>query len=195
MKELTSPLPSSVAFDSATGVIPDATAHYQKRLSDLRGLFLDSDALESRIRAEGDPLIYENYGFNQNQAEGDIFFGTTIIYPGKVGSEYHLTRGHYHRKRNFAETYQAVSGNGLVLFELQDGTTATAELAPGKVTYVPPYWAHRSVNTSDEPLIFLWTCPVDAGHDYEGLGGRGMRQVVLERNGVPKVEDRPGYRA
>ncbi len=195
MKESTSPLPSSIAFDSGTGVIPDATAHYQKRLSDLRGLFLEPDALELRIREEGDPLIYENYGFNQNQAEGDIFFGTTIIYPGKVGSEYHLTRGHYHRKRNYAETYQAVSGRGLVLFELQDGTTSAAELAPGKVTYVPPYWAHRSVNTSDQPLIFLWTCPVDAGHDYEGLGGRGMRQVVVERNGVPKVEDRPGYQA
>jgi hypothetical protein len=32
---------------------------------------------------------------------------------------------------------------------------------------------------------------VEAGHDYEGLGGRGMRQVVVERHGVPSVEDRP----
>jgi hypothetical protein len=35
-------------------LIPQATAHYQKRLSDLRGLFLDPAALELRIRAEGD---------------------------------------------------------------------------------------------------------------------------------------------
>jgi glucose-6-phosphate isomerase, archaeal len=99
-------------------------------------------------------------------------------------------RGHYHRKRSHAETYQALSGRGLVLFERDDGTTRTAELAPGKVTYVPPFWAHRSVNTSDVPLVFLWTCSVEAGHDYEGLGGHGMRQVVVERNGVPSVEDR-----
>jgi hypothetical protein len=32
---------------------------------------------------------------------------------------------------------------------------------------------------------------VEAGHDYEGLGGRGMRQVVVERHGLPSVEDRP----
>jgi glucose-6-phosphate isomerase len=191
MKELSSPSPCAVAFETGTGVIPQATAHYQKRLSDLRGLYLDPEALERRIREEGDPVCYENYAFNQNQAEGDIFFGTTIIYPGKVGAEYHLTRGHYHLKRDHAETYQAISGHGLVLFEREDGTTRVAELAPGKVTYIPPFWAHRSINTSDVPLVFLWTCPVEAGHDYAGLGGRGMRQIVVERDGLPKVEDRP----
>ena len=75
-----------------------------------------------RIREEGDPVCYENFAFNDNVAEGDIFFGTTVIYPGKVGLEYHLTRGHYHRKRQHAETYQALSGRGLVLFEREDGS-------------------------------------------------------------------------
>ncbi|MBV9491852.1 MAG: glucose-6-phosphate isomerase [Verrucomicrobia bacterium] len=191
MKPSNPPFPRSVPFTAGTGVIPEATAHYQKRLSDLRGLFLDPDALEQRIREENDPICYENYGVSYSQAEGDIFFGTTVIYPGKVGLEYHLTRGHYHRKRHHAETYQALSGHGLVLFEREDGTTCTAELAPGKVTYVAPFWAHRSVNTSGVPLVFLWTCSIEAGHDYEGLGGRGMRQVVVERNGAPSVEDRP----
>jgi glucose-6-phosphate isomerase, archaeal len=191
MKQSNSPFPRSVTFAADTGVIPDATAHYQKRLSDLRGLFLDSEALEGRIREENDPVCYENYGVSYSQAAGDLFFGTTIIYPGKVGSEYHITRGHYHRKRNHAETYQALSGQGLVLFEREDGTTRTAELAPGKVTYIAPFWAHRSINTCDVPLVFLWTCSIEAGHDYEGLGGRGMRQVVVERNGVPSVEERP----
>ena len=152
---------------------------------------MDAADLERRIREENDPLCYENYAFNQNQADGDIFFGTTIIYPGRVGSEYHLTRGHYHSKRNHAETYQALSGKGLVLFEREDGTTCSAELTPGKITYIPPYWAHRSINTGDVPLVFLWTCPVEAGHDYAALGDRGMRQVVVERNGVPTIEDRP----
>ena len=188
---MNSPLPCSVSFEANTGMVPQATAHYEKRLSELRGFYLDPDALELRIREENDPVCYENYAFNQSQAEGDIFFGTTIIYPGKVGSEYHLTRGHFHRKRNHAETYQALSGRGLVLFERGDGTTCVAELAPGKVTYVPPFWAHRSVNTGDVPLVFLWTCSVEAGHDYEGLGGRGLRQVVMERDGAPVVEDRP----
>jgi glucose-6-phosphate isomerase, archaeal len=190
MNQKSSPLPCAVSVPADTGIIARATAHYEKRLSDLRGLFLDAADLERRIREENDPLCYENYAFNQNQADGDIFFGTTIIYPGRVGSEYHLTRGHYHSKRDHAETYQALSGQGLVLFEREDGTTCSAELTPGKVTYIPPYWAHRSINTGDVPLVFLWTCPVEAGHDYEALGDRGMRQVVVERNGVPTIEHR-----
>jgi glucose-6-phosphate isomerase len=190
MKTFKYPLPCSIALDPETGVIPQATAHYEKRLSDLRGLFMDPEDLERRIREENDPVCYENYAFNDNQIEGDIFFGTTIIYPGKVGSEYHLTRGHYHRRRDHAETYQALSGRGIVLFERQEGTTCNADLTPGKITYIPPFWAHRSINISDVPLVFLWTCPVEAGHDYESLREVGMRQVVIERNGKPSIEYR-----
>ncbi|MBV8226639.1 MAG: hypothetical protein JO232_15780 [Verrucomicrobia bacterium] len=113
MKASTSPFPCSVPFANDTGLIPEATAHYQKRLSDLQGLFLDAEALERRIREESNPVCYQNYAVSHSQAEGDIFFDTTVIYPGKVGSEYHLTRGHYHRKRQHAETYQALSGHGL----------------------------------------------------------------------------------
>ena len=191
MKANASPSPCSISIAADTGAVSHATAHYQRRLSSLRGLFLDAEALERRIREEEDPVCYENYAFNESKAEGDLFFGTTIIYPGTVGSEYHLTRGHYHRKRDRAETYQALSGRGLVLFERQDGANCTAELEPGKVTYVPPFWAHRSVNTSSVPLVFLWTCPVDAGHDYEALAGRAMSQVVVERDGRPSIENRP----
>ena len=93
MTHSTSPLPCAVPVAADTGIIPQASAHYQKRLSDLRGLFMDSEALERRIREENDPICYENYAFNESKNEGDLFFGTTIIYPGKVGFEYHLTRG------------------------------------------------------------------------------------------------------
>ena len=61
MKTSNSPSPCSVAIAADTGVIPQATAHYEKRLSDLRGLFLDPEKLEQRIREEKDPICYENY--------------------------------------------------------------------------------------------------------------------------------------
>jgi len=41
--------------------------------------------------------------------------------------------------------------------------------------------AHRSVNTSNAPLFFLWTRSLAAGHD----------QAVMERNGASRVEGRP----
>jgi hypothetical protein len=48
----------------------------------LRGLFLIR-LLERRSGGE-DPVCYENFAFNNNLAEV-ISFGTTIVYPGKVG--------------------------------------------------------------------------------------------------------------
>jgi hypothetical protein len=70
--------------------------------------------------------------FNGSQTEGDIFFGTTIIYPGKVGSEYHLTRGRYHSKRDHAETYQALSGSGFVFSNRKTAPPVTLHLRPAR---------------------------------------------------------------
>ena len=88
MKASTFPWPCGVAFATDTSVISKASAHCQKRLSDLRALFLDGEALERRIQEENDPICYENNAVGHSQSEGDIFFGTTVIYPGKVASEY-----------------------------------------------------------------------------------------------------------
>jgi hypothetical protein len=52
------------------------------------GNFSSAFAIKRGCRRPGsESKAYENYAFNQSQAEGDIFFGTTIIYPGKVGSK------------------------------------------------------------------------------------------------------------
>jgi glucose-6-phosphate isomerase, archaeal len=186
--------PCSVSIDFHTGKIENASAHYQKRLSDLRGVYQNEEALELRIQNERDPVCYENFAVNSGAVEGDLWFGTTIIYPGKVGREYHMTRGHRHKKIDRAETYQTLSGKGLVLFELPDGTVCTAPLDEGTVTYIPPFWGHRSVNTSASPLIFLWTCATDAGHDYTVIAERGMRRIVVENDGMPQVIVNPRFR-
>jgi glucose-6-phosphate isomerase, archaeal len=192
---MSSPRPCAVQIDFPSGVVAGYTARYQKRLSELRGLFRDAEALEKRIEAENDPICYENFAFNQNVAEGDLFFGTTVIYPGKVGTEYHMTRGHQHQIPNRAETYQALSGRGLVLFELPgQKELSSAPLSPGAITYIPPYWLHRSVNTGDEPLVFLWTCSTDAGHNYSAIPKYGFSQIAVEHDGQPRIEPNPAAR-
>jgi hypothetical protein len=64
---------------SCNPAIPEAPVGFARALSRLAGL-------EMGIREESDPICYENYAFNESNAEGDLFFGTTIIYQGKVGS-------------------------------------------------------------------------------------------------------------
>jgi glucose-6-phosphate isomerase len=67
---------------------------------------------------------------------------------------------------------------GLLLF---DGRSHRwIDLSDGAVGYIPPGWAHRTVNTGDEPFRFLAIYPGAAGHDYErvlreGMGARVMR--------------------
>ena len=52
-----------------------------------------------------------------------------------------------------------------MVMEDPEGNTCVEALAPGKVLYVPPRWAHRSVCTSrQEDLVTFFAYPANAGH-------------------------------
>ena len=79
-----------------------------------------------------------------------------------------------------------------MVMETLDGEWAIEELRPGRVLYVPPYWAHRSVNTSqDDDLITFYVYPGNAGHDYGTIERQGFRKLVVERHGQPAIIDNP----
>lgn len=184
-------LPIGVTIDSITGAVAPSTGHYKKRLSEFRSVYRDGAAVDARIASEGDAVTYEVV---EVKPEGsDIFFGTTTMYPGKVGAEYHMTRGHFHARRDRAEVYYTQSGHGLLLLESRDGETKTVEMKPGIAAYIPPDWAHRSINTGTEPLVFVWMTNVDAGHDYGTIVAKGFRSLVVEKDGKPAVVPNPGY--
>ena len=184
-------IPEGVSIDGRTGEITPSTSRYQKRLSDLRGFFRDADALEASIAEGDDPVVYEVIDYRKE--ESDLAFGTTIMWPGKVGDEYYLTRGHFHVRRECGEAYYTQSGSGLLLLESRDGESRTVEMKPGVCAFIPPEWAHRSINTGPEKLIFTWFCATDAGHEYGEIAERGMRKIVLDRGGRPIVADNPRY--
>jgi len=46
----------------------------------------------------------------------------------------------------------------MMVIEIPEGEWSVEELRPGRVLYVPPRWAHRSVNTSDkEDLVTFFS--------------------------------------
>jgi glucose-6-phosphate isomerase len=184
-------LPEGVAIDGSTGAVTPATGHYVKRLSEFRGLYQDSASLEEAIRAGADPIAYEVIEYRKPGS--DIFFGTTTMYPGKVGREYFLTRGHFHERRDMGEVYYTQTGEGILLLESRDGTTKAVEMRPGICAFIPPDWAHRSINVGRDKLVFVWVCNPDAGHDYGEILRRGMRKLVLEDGGAPAVVDNPAF--
>ena len=183
--------PEGVAIDGVTGSIEPATDRYAKRLSELRGLFQDEKAQERAIVERDDPVVYEVVDYRKS--ESDLCFGTTIMSPGKVGAEYYMTRGHFHQRRDRGEAYYTQSGEGLLLLESRAGESRTVEMRPGVCAFIPPDWAHRSINTGSEKLVFVWFCATDAGHDYGEIRERGMRKLVVERDGRTVVADNPRF--
>ncbi len=97
-----------------------------------------------------------------------------------------MTKGHYHAVPGTAEIYLCLSGQGYMLMKLADGSSAYERFLPGRMVYVPPFWAHRTVNTGDEPLISFCVYPGDAGHNYGDIEKEGFPLRVFKRAG--KVE-------
>jgi glucose-6-phosphate isomerase, archaeal len=183
--------PEGVKIDSKTGAMTPSTGHYSKRLSELAEIFCDRAAFGRAVAERDDPVVYEVIDYRK--PESDICFGTTIMSPGTVGQEYYMTRGHFHERRDCGETYFTQSGEGLLLLESRDGETRSVEMRPGVCAFIPPDWAHRSVNTGNDKLIFAWFCATDAGHDYGAILTRGMRKLVVERGGRCVLVDNPNF--
>ena len=68
------------------------------------------------------------------------------------------------------------------------------EIAPGKSLYVPKRWAHRSINVSpDEPLITFFVFRANAGHDYGTIETKGLRKMIIEKDGRSVIVDNPRW--
>ncbi len=183
--------PIGVDIDLETGVIPGAKK-LVRRLSDLRGYFLDEKAYNELLK--DDPVVYEVYAVEQEEKEGDLNFATTVLYPGKVGGEFFFTKGHFHSKADRAEIYYGIKGKGGMLLQTPEGKAEWIPMKPGTVVYVPPHWAHRTVNTGDEPFIFLAVYPADAGHDYGSIAEKGFSKLVVDEDGEVRLIDNPRWR-
>ena len=170
--------PFTLMLDMATGSLQPRTSRVVRRVSDLRGYFADRDATATAVAA-GDPVVYEVEQYDLPEEAGQLICCTTVLYPGVVGEEYYMTKGHFHAVRATAEVYLGLSGEGYLLLVTEDGAAAQLRLGAGTVAYVPPYWAHRTVNTGEGRLAFLAVYPAHAGHDYATARTMGFGRRVL----------------
>lgn len=182
-----------VDFDLASG-LSTTRKPLQRFLSNMKGMFTDQAAFEAQLAAEN-VLVYEFYDMGVPETAGDVAYGTSITYPGKVGDEYFMTKGHFHTVLDTAEVYYCLRGHGFMLMENPEGDWEAQELTPGKAVYVPGRYAHRSVNISpDEPLITFFAFPGHAGHDYGTIETQGFRKLIVQRDGQPAFVDNPKWK-
>jgi len=75
--------------------------------------------------------------------EGGLFWGTTLVEPGQVDSEYFMTHGHLHAKRDRTEYYATIEGEGALILMAESRKTWTEPITPGSLHFIPPRIAHR----------------------------------------------------
>lgn len=186
-------IPFSFNLGDGNFVPDEYDNHIQRKLSNMKGQYFDQEAYEAKL-AEGDALLYQVYEIKRPEIEGEILHGISVVHPGKVGEEYCMTKGHFHTVLDTAEIYYTLKGRGYMVMETPEGEWAVEELAAGRVLYVPPRWAHRSINVQeDEDLVMFFAYPGNAGHDYGTIETQGFRKLVVDRGSGPEIVDNPRW--
>ena len=186
--------PFSVGWDPKVAIMDDPDNHIQRYLKGLTKMWIDPSAAKQYLKKRGDILVYEVFEKEIPHRDGEIQFCSSITHPGRIREEYFMTKGHFHETIDTAEVYHCLRGQGLMLMESDRGEWKTEPMTQRRVVYVPPFYAHRSINTGQAPLISFCVYPGGAGHDYATIETKGFRKLVLEKNGNPEIEDNPKWK-
>src|ERR1700685_4757073 len=86
----------------------------EKKLGQLTGVFRDHQAW---LKLDPETIVYRVWWWEPVApgTEGGLLWGTTEIYPGRVGQEYFMTHGHRHAVLDRAEFYGTLVGTGILV--------------------------------------------------------------------------------
>lgn len=171
--------PTQISVDIANGkLIPSGPALIRK-LSDLKGCFQNEDAWKKNVEQDN-KIVYQVFSSIVPESKRELPQSITTIYPGVCGDELYMTKGHQHPDPQ-GEIYFGLEGTGgIIMFDGQQ--SLWIEIIPGKIGYIPPGWAHRSVNTGTDAYKFLAVYPGSAGHDYQWVLDNGMGLRAFKKN-------------
>jgi len=175
--------PFGVDIDLIDGTMGRPDSHIIRKASDMVGYYADADALARLIDEQGDPVHYEVFEKDIPEAPGHLRICISKLYPGRVGQECFMTKGHYHTVSHAAEVYLCIAGRGQMLMKTAGGKCAAEPMSRGRMVYVPPHWAHRSINTGDQPLVSFCVYPAHAGHNYGDIQTEGFPKRIFIRAG------------
>jgi glucose-6-phosphate isomerase len=179
-------LPLQSQIDLLSGEFSPCGEFYERRLSQLVGQFADPQA-GAGILASEDRLLYDVRIRSFITSLSDLTMAVVRLYPGKIGDEYHFTKGHAHLLLEEPELDLCLSGQGCLLLENGEGDFQNHWWSPGAVSHIPPGYAHRVANTGDEMLVYAAIYRLSAGHDYERVARQGFLHRVIELEGQPAL--------
>ncbi len=185
--------PFFMNIDFKSGELNPSDRANIRKLSDMQGMFFDKESASQVLKSQN-PVIYS---FNEKilpEESGHLQIALTSINPGKIGDEYYMTKGHYHKLARTSEVYLGFKGEGCLLMQTVEGDFASIDIRPGVLAYIPPYWGHRMVNTGKKPFIFFAVYPGDAGHNYGDIERTGFVKIFVERGGKSLLLNNPKWK-
>ncbi|MBX3119257.1 MAG: hypothetical protein KF784_09340 [Fimbriimonadaceae bacterium] len=179
---------SIASLDMLTGTISgEGIVLGERTVGQMQGAFADEAA---RLAMNPQTVVYRTYGTTTDDNSDQMLYATTVLMPGKVGSEYFMTRGHFHQKPQRGEFCLTLQGEGCLFLMDRGANTRIEPMVPGAIQNIDGALAHRVANIGDVPLIFLVTWLADCGHDYESIERDGFSLRRVEELG--KVVEIPG---
>ena len=95
---------------------------------------------------------------------GDFLFGLTVIEPGKINKEFHMTKGHKHNNPD-KEVYILFNGKGKLV--VQDKKFKSIDMKKNILYEISGNAGHRLVNIGSKPLEVLTIYSRNSGHNYD----------------------------
>jgi glucose-6-phosphate isomerase len=138
LRESTPRFPKPIRIDLANGSLGD-DPHVERASTTVGALahvFADEAA---RQQIDSATVVYavEYWKPIVDGTEGGLYWRNSTVFPGIVGDEYFMTRGHFHGRRNRAEYYATASGAGLLVLMDEQRRSAVHEMSPGTTHYTP----------------------------------------------------------
>lgn len=176
---------NSTTVDLHSGYLRgDGIKESTRTLVDLAGIFENEGA---RAAMPQDTIVYyvQSHELLPEGTCGGLFFGTSNVMPGQVDGEYFMTKGHFHQRRETAEYYWCIQGNGALILMDERRNCWVEWLQPGTLHYIPGHVAHRLANTGSDVLRVGACWPADAGHDYGSIKTDGFSARLKCVDGHP----------
>lgn len=185
----------STVMDLSKGRLAVCSVTQRRRLSDMAGVFADEERRRA-LEAKEDTTVYEVFRTEpeDEQSPSALCYAGTIVYPGRIGDEYFMTRGHTHTNEEAPEVYLTVRGQGMMLLQTSDYRVQALTMSLGTILYVPGATAHRLVNIGQEALVTFAVYPLTAGVNYEPIDLHGFKRIILATPDGPDLVPNPRFR-
>ncbi len=148
-----------------------------------------------KLLEKGDVEIYQVFNlwkFSKKAKEilkkYKLYVDLTLLFAGRFSRDGELfcTFGHLHEKER-GELYFCLKNSCyLLLSDFKNKLTRVVRLREGYGYLIHPRFAHRLVSFKKDALV-LTVSPIDAGHNYEIIKGKGFPYHLFEKKGKLKI--------